>query len=143
MHNWLITTLVGDQLTQVKRLLHQHLYTSAVALSTCKSSCAASKTLLASKLLLAGMLLALLRCSWCYWPGYRAMCGCACRQQDKAVILASDGLWDVVSESDAVSVVSTLLGGGSTGELKEWLQHSCCHSGWLQPMPCWLQPMPH
>jgi serine/threonine protein phosphatase PrpC len=39
------------------------------------------------------------------------------RQQDKAVILASDGLWDVVSESEAVSAVSTSLG-GSTAELK-------------------------
>lgn len=38
-------------------------------------------------------------------------------QQDKAVILASDGLWDVVSKADAVSVVDTALGGG-TAELK-------------------------
>lgn len=44
-------------------------------------------------------------------------CVCECRQQDKAVILASDGLWDVVSESEAVSVVKTSLGGG-TAELK-------------------------
>lgn len=31
--------------------------------------------------------------------------------------MASDGLWDVVSEADAVSIVDTALGGG-TAELK-------------------------
>lgn len=35
------------------------------------------------------------------------------RRQDSAVILATDGLWDVVNETDACAIVDTALGGGN------------------------------
>ncbi len=35
------------------------------------------------------------------------------RREDRALILATDGLWDVVPAADAVLVVTTALGGGN------------------------------
>ena len=55
------------------------------------------------------------------------------RRGDGFVVLGSDGLWDVMSDEDAVSVADQVLKVGGAGQVRVWVtrcQWPClCHLG--------------